>query len=424
LDRTGYYAVVATRFDQDLGDSSGPYTLTLTGPVDGDTPGTAGDDVTNLPNVSDESLVGELATVRLVPGTPAQATFNGGADVYVFPASAGSRVDLSVTADAGLDTIVILADKNLNEIISSGSGTLTGVTLTNTGQYAVFVAPRFGPVDASGGYIVALTQTQGEQAEPIDTGTDGATEDETGAETGIIAGTTALVYGDTVSGTITDQQVSRLYEFTGAAGDRVQITLEAAAGSELDCYLELQDANGEVIDANDDINPGIVRNSQIVTVLPADGRYTLVASRYVGPDAPTTEGDYELTLQLEAEDAVEGVSTGTVPINYDQTLVGEISDDQYLLFYVFNGTAGDVITIEIDVLTGTLDPVLHLYQSVGDQWFEIANNDDAPTGGTYAPILSGIILPQTGKYLIAVNRYGMERENTIGTFSITLSRDS
>jgi hypothetical protein len=67
---------------------------------------------------------------------------------------------------------------------------------------------------------------------------------------------------------------------------------------------------------------------------------------------------------------------------------------------------------------------MHLYQSVNNQWVEIANNDDAPTGNTYAPLLGGIILPQTGKYLIAVNRYGMERENTAGTFSITLTLNS
>ena len=421
LTRTGYYAVVATRFDQDAGTSAGSYTLTLTGPAGSDVQGDSDDEVANLPDVSDESLVGQLETVRLVPGTPVQATFNGGADLYVFPATAGSLVDLSVTADAGLDTIVILADKNLNEVMSGGAGDLAEVVLSNTGQYMVLVAPRFGPVDAAGGYIVALAQTQGET---VDAAPNGETGDESGTETEVVEGTTPIVYGDTVSGAINDQQVSRLYSFIGAAGDRVQITLEAAPGSSLDCYLELQDANGDVVDANDDINPGIIRDSQLVIVLPADGSYTVVASRYVGSDAPLTEGDFVLTLELVAEDAVEGISTGTVPLRYGQTEVGEINDDQYLLFYVFTATAGDAITIEVDVLTGTLDPVLHLYQSVGDQWFEIANNDDAPSGGTYAPLLGGIILPQTGKYLIAVNRYGMERENTAGTFAITLTLDS
>ena len=91
---------------------------------------------------------------------------------------------------------------------------------------------------------------------------------------------------------------------------------------------------------------------------------------------------------------------------------------------MFDGQAGDRITIEVDNLTGNLDSVLHLYQSAGTGWLEIASNDDSPTGGTYEALLQGIILPQTGKYLIAVNRYGLDRESTFGTFSITLTLES
>jgi hypothetical protein len=109
---------------------------------------------------------------------------------------------------------------------------------------------------------------------------------------------------------------------------------------------------------------------------------------------------------------------------YGQTEVGEITDERYLVFYVFDGISGDVVTIEVDNLTGNLDSVLHLYQSVGSQWIEIANNDDSPTGGTYEALLKSVILPQTGKYLIAVNRYGLDRENTFGTFAITLTLES
>ncbi len=109
------------------------------------------------------------------------------------------------------------------------------------------------------------------------------------------------------------------------------------------------------------------------------------------------------------------------PLAYGETEVGEINDDQYLVFYVFEGTVGDIVSIEVNNLTGNLDSVLHLYRSDGDQWVEIANNDDSPTGGTYEAKLQSVILPQTGKYLIAVNRYGLDRERTFGTFSITLT---
>lgn len=402
LPETGYYAIVATRFEQAEGTSEGRYDLTLTGPA------SAGSNPTE-PVIAEATLLSKLSTTPLAAGVPAQDTFDAGARFYDFSSTAGALIDLSVTTDPDQDAILILADKHLAEVLSSGAGTLTGITVPNTGQYLVLVAPRFGPVDQPGGYILALSQSAAELPDLVIAGVDGPR---------------SLGYGDAVRGVINDDQVSSFYTFTGAAGDRVQITMEAAPDSVLDCYLELQDANEELIDANDDIDPGVIRDSQLIVDLPVDGTYTIVASRYVGPDVDLTEGEFILRLELIAEDVVEGVSPSTVPLAYGQTLTGEINDEQYLVFYVFNGEAGDTVTIEVDPLTGNLDAVLHLYQSVGTQWIEIANNDDAPSGGTYAPLLENIILPTTGKYLIAVNRYGMNLENTFGTFAITLTLES
>jgi len=398
LPRTAYYAIVATRFDQQAGTSEGTYTLTLTGP--GSTTTSTGAEA----NVAPITL---LSPAPLAAGTPEQATFDAGAKLYSFMATAGTLADVAVTTDPGLDSVLILADQNLNEIRSSGTGKLTGITLPETGQYLLILAPRFGPADQTGGgYILALTQS-GETA--------------TGAEPP--AGSQVLAYGQSVSGEITDQAVTQTYTFEGKAGDRVRITMKAAEGSALDCYLELRDANGSVIDANDDIKPGAVRDSQITVELPADGMYTLIASRYVGPDAGLTTGAYTVTLEQVETTAAQAGTSSTIPIGYGQTEVAEISDEKFLTFYVFDGTAGDSITIQVNTLSGNLDAVLHLYQASGGGWVEIANNDDSPIGGTYDPLLSRIILPQTGKYLIVVSRYGLDSEHTYGTFSITLTRE-
>jgi hypothetical protein len=231
-----------------------------------------------------------------------------------------------------------------------------------------------------------------------------------------------IAYGDTIQGVIDDQNITQVYTFDGAANDRVRITMKAAVDSTLDCYLELQDAGGTVLEANDDINPGVVRDSQITVELPAAGTYTLIASRYVGTDAEPTTGNYSLSLELLTGPTTDGASTEITPITYGQTEVGEINDQQYIVFYTFDGMAGDAVTIEVDNMSGNLDSVLHLYSAAGSQWTEIANNDDSATGGTYEASLSDIILPQTGKYLIAVNRYGLDRESTYGTFMITVTR--
>ena len=37
--------------------------------------------------------------------------------------------------------------------------------------------------------------------------------------------------------------------------------MEATPGSTLDCYLELQGPDGAIVEANDDIDPGVVRDS-------------------------------------------------------------------------------------------------------------------------------------------------------------------
>jgi hypothetical protein len=403
LPRTAYYAIVATRFDQDAGTTAGPYELTLNGPGGEETATTPADTV-----ITTQSPITKLAPTPLTPDTSSQATFEAGGALYSFEADSGTLVDLSVTTDSGADSILILADENLNEVMSSGTGALTGITIPKTGQYLVILAPRFGPVSTPGaGYILALAQ---------------------GSEQAVAStGPQSLAYGDTVNGVIDDEQVSQTYTFEGNLGDQVRITMEATPGSTLDSYLELQGPDGAEVGANDDIDPGVVRDSLITAELPADGTYTIIASRYVGPDEAPTAGTYRLSLEAVGEQGTAPPAESnpqTTPLAYGQTEVGEINDDEYLVFYVFEGTVGDVVTIEVNNLTGNLDSVLHLYRSEGEQWVEIANNDDSPTGGTYEALLQSVVLPQTGKYLIVVNRYGLDREHTFGTFAITLTLES
>ena len=407
LPRTAYYAIVATRFDQAEGTSEGPYTLTLS---NGNAPVETAEPELLEPPV-EATLLDTLATIPLEPNAPVQATLDSIVALYSFSGDEGSLVDLAATTDEGLDSILILADSDLNEVLSSGTGALTGVSLPDSGAYLVILAPRFGPVEQNGGgYILALTQSTGETIVDVPSGADTGT----------------LSYGQTVSGAIDDDIVSQVYIFSGSANDPVRITMRAGTGSELDCYLELQDADGNVIDANDDIDPGVIRDSRINTKLPADGTYTILASRYVGPDADPTSGEYQLTLEMGAAEDIASAGaeqTGeTVPLAYGDSAVGEISDDQYLLFYVFDGTSNDVVTVTLENLSGNLDSVMFLYQSTGTGWAEITHNDDSPLGGTYEALLRDVTLPGTGKYLIAVTRYGMDTEHTAGTFSIMLTR--
>lgn len=403
LLKTAYYAIVATRYNQEQGISAGPYELTLN-------TGSPGEETDEPTEEAVRTLLDQLSPSLLESDAPVQDVFSETARVYSFAATAGTLVDVSVTTDPGLDSVLILADENLAEVISSGTGALTGVEIPETGPYFVILASRFGPVEpAGGGYILALTQAgEGVVSSPDE----------------IQEGPQQIAYGDTVSGTINDDIVSRLYTFTGSEGDTVRITMEAAPGFDLDSYLELQDSSGNVIDANDDINPGVIRDSRITIELPADGDYKVLASRYVGEDTDVTSGDFDLTLALLTEEDLlaSGVNQETIPITYGQSLTGEINDNQYLVFYVFDGEAGDVVSVLVDHLSGNLDSVLHLYQASGDSWVLLITNDDSPTGGTYEALLDNIVLPETTKYLIAISRYGLSEEATAGAYSLTLTR--
>lgn len=411
LPQDAYYAIVATRFEQENGTSVGPYALTLSRVMEAETVTAEG----TVP-AEEPTLLDRLPATPLSANAPAQSVFEAAAALYAFESETGALIDLAVTGDEGVDPVLILADAGLREVASSGAGALTGISLPRSGPYLVLLAPRFGPVASPGaGYILALTQ--------VAPGTAPDTEAPGVSLTGEDA---VLSYGETVSGVIDDEIVSQFYTFTGSADDPVRITMRASGDSDLDCYLELRDADGNVVEANDDIDPGIIRDARINLKLPASGEYTIIASRYVGPDAPLTSGAFTLTLEMGAGEDISSAGSDQVqamtPINYGDSVVGEINDERYLLFYLFEGAENDVVSVAANNLSGNLDSVLFLYQSTSGGWVEVAHNDDSPLGGTYEALLREVKLPATGSYLIAVTRYGMASEHTAGTFTLTLTR--
>ena len=102
----------------------------------------------------------------------------------------------------------------------------------------------------------------------------------------------AIAYGQTLTGTLASDPYL-YYDFTGQAGDTVEVTLEAASG-DLDPYAGLLDSGGNVL-AEDDDSAGN-RNARFTFTLPAAGTYTVVVTRYEFENGTTT-GDFHLTLK-------------------------------------------------------------------------------------------------------------------------------
>ncbi|MEO8393167.1 MAG: PPC domain-containing protein, partial [Chloroflexota bacterium] len=102
-------------------------------------------------------------------------------------------------------------------------------------------------------------------------------------------------YGDTVTGTISSEVYALFYQFSGKAGDQVEIAAARLSG-DLDTVLVLHDAadnalpNGE----NDDAT-GASKDSRLSYTLPTDGTYIIAVTRFGVRDG-TTIGDFKLSL--------------------------------------------------------------------------------------------------------------------------------
>jgi uncharacterized protein YfaP (DUF2135 family) len=122
-----------------------------------------------------------------------------------------------------------------------------------------------------------------------------------------------------------------------------------------------------------------------------------------------------LDFASELEDAPEIVA-GT-PVN------GTISNDNPFDVYVFEGEAGDVVSIGMAraVANGTLDTRLFLIDPSGVQ---IGENDDAIPGEDTNSLISSVTLPVDGQYVVIATRFGLQYGGTVGQYRLTMQRQN
>ncbi len=391
LPQTGYYAIVATRYELDEGTTQGAYELSLT---------RQGGSIEDVAPPFEQ-----LNPTRVIAGNSPTGRFSPlqFAGVFTFSVAEGALIDFAALTEDNTVPTVIITDSDLTFVAASDSGVVLAVVAPRSDDYLAFVAPQAGPIaNTQADYSVTLN----------------ASVIRTNAEVGE---SSPITYGTTVRGTITDDQPELRYVFAGRGGDVVEISMSGrSAATPLDTFLILQDANGDIVAENDDINPGVVRDSFITFRLPADGEYTIVATRYSGTTAPITAGEFTLTLAVQ-DPIFTGVERDANLIRYGQTVRETINDESNLYFFYFDGTQGDAISIEVTAISGNLDAILYLYAitSTGD-FLLLASNDDSPRGGTFDPYIEHT-LPRTGGYVIAITRYeGPDATPTEGEFSVLI----
>lgn len=187
-------------------------------------------------------------------------------------------------ASGNLDPLLLLTDANgmvlaeNDDAPNSGlDASIDGFLIREDGTY-ILVASRYAGEagTTSGGFVLSLLSA---------------------AESGLgtrFEASYPLEYGAIVEGNLTNEQHAMYYRFTGRAGDVIRVRLERVGGA-LDPLIALTNANAQELVSDDD--SGGVQNSLIDGfVLPANGDYTLIATRYERAAGSTT-GRFRLSLE-------------------------------------------------------------------------------------------------------------------------------
>jgi hypothetical protein len=273
-------------------------------------------------------------------------------------------------------------EANLIAVDDDGAGSLNArlQVLLDPGTY--LVEGRSFSLSGTGDYTVTLTVT------PV-----GDDEDAGGA--------TLIAYGDEIGGGLFPEGDVDSFQFSGSAGDVIDISLVSA---DFDPLLELE-SGGQLIGVDD--NGGTDNSARLDDyVLPTTGDYTI---RAVAVGTRLT-GDFNLTLTRATEAfAFQGQIT-------PGTLNGQLEAGASVQLYTF--TLDQFSEIQLDLISTDFDPFLVLYigDSLDDRSADtrIAVDDD---GGEGLNASLPLVLPPDS-YLAEVRSFV---PNSTGAFELRFS---
>lgn len=439
LPASGFYFVNATSVD---GVQTGTYTITLM-----------------IARRADEGVIepGEVVIGALTTGRQTAE--------YTFSAQAGDRATVDLASD-DFDPLVRLFDPNGVEIAANDDGgpglyaLINNLTLNQSGEYRIRVDSFRGYVGrrvVAGEYALMLTVVRDGRAltpsgvaqVPPPQPTDAPAVEATPVIVGNV-----IRYGETLSGALTDDQQTVEYQFFGIAGEIVRIS---AQSTEFDGILRLLDPNGFEVAFDDDsggnLNP-LIR----AYPLPSTGVYTVVVDGYRGANADRIlRGAFTVTLDRVDETGAiisqlptstplppTPTPTPTVPpaaspsptltplptltpspaptlelpadvpmLSYGETVRGELTLENPTRRHLFEGRAGDVISILM--ISDDFDPLVRLLTLEGTQ---IAFDDDS--AGNLNALISGFVLPADGAYIIVADSFFNAQAPVSGAYTLSL----
>jgi hypothetical protein len=269
IETTGTYVIVASRYGQAAGTSTGNFVLIL---EEGEGSGLGNSPQTAQPLQPGDQVDGAL-------------TNNVFTQYYVFEARENDLISVRMSrTSGGLDSFVAIADANLQELVSDDDS--AGGQNAQIGQYIIpadgtyyIVATRFDREagTTSGGYTLEL----------VDLGN---------AFDGLPEGVQRIGYGSTVTGVIDEATLEAVYAFYGEQGDIVTVSMTNVDG-DLDPFVSILNTEQQALVSDDDSGSG--QNARIDRFeIPSSGTYYVRATRFSGepPGNPNTTGTYILTL--------------------------------------------------------------------------------------------------------------------------------
>ena len=348
---------------------------------------------------------------------------------YQFTGRSGDILDLRMTADSALDPFLILMDGGLNELVADDNGQrgsldarIQSYALPADGDYYV-VAGRAG-LDAgetTGGYVFELTAGEvqlvsGAVTATVRWGGDDDLNLFVREPTGRVIswsnpdpedGGTLQIDSNTNCNAISSQPVEHLYWEEGSPppnGD-----YEIWVWYQNDCNIEEPAVFSFQLRQGDEIK--LDKTDQLLEV----GERYNVFIRIIDGAVFLLEQEPLITQPSPQQRASEG---GDIPILYGQTDVNNLGDAIYARFYRFEGEAGDEVVIEAQTLTDDLDPVLVLRD---DNENNLVTSDDIDGRGNRNARIT-TTLPYTGRFIIAVTRFGVRDGTTAGDYILSLER--
>lgn len=266
IEKDGIYVIVASRYGQAAGTSSGNFVLTL---EEADNSGLGNTALTAIPIQLDQSLTGEI-------------TAQQHQRYYRFDAHADDIITIRMLRGSGfLDSYLVLADSGLVELAVDDDSA--------ENQNALIDKYR---IPADGSYYIIATRYDRDAgtstgAYRLDLINDG------NAFADVPEDVPHVNYGTTVTGRISDEAPELLYAFWGVEGDTITVSMNRSDGN-LDPVVSVLDSEQHSLISDDDSGGG--QNARIGEfTVPVTGTYYIQAARFHSGTA-TTEGSFVLVL--------------------------------------------------------------------------------------------------------------------------------